>query len=113
MTSRLPKVGDVVVRTPKGFRCRLSQRLLHVEGGALNDVETAEGEGRRCPSTRRFPLSSLSETPACGDEALDGVETAEGEGRRCPNTEGFRCRLSQRSRHAEKRHSMTSRLPKV
>ena len=26
MTSRLPKVKDAVVRTPKGFRCRLSQR---------------------------------------------------------------------------------------
>ena len=33
MTSRLPKVEDAVVRTPKGFRCRLSQRLLHVERG--------------------------------------------------------------------------------
>ena len=57
--------------------------------GALDDVETAEGEGRRCPDTERFPLPSLSETLARGGGALDDVETAEGEGRRCPNTSRF------------------------
>jgi hypothetical protein len=31
MTSRLPKVKDAVVQAPEGFRCRLSQRLLHAE----------------------------------------------------------------------------------
>jgi len=56
---------------------------------ALDDVETAEGEGRRCPDTERFPLPSLSETLARGGGALDDVETAEGEGRRCPNTKMF------------------------
>ena len=33
MSPSLPKVKDAVVRTPKGFRCRLSQRSRHAEMG--------------------------------------------------------------------------------
>ena len=51
MTSRLPKVKDAVVRTPKRIPLPSLSEISARGDGALDDVETAEGEGRRCPNT--------------------------------------------------------------